>query len=210
MSNDAAPLQVRRERIRKTSRFLKILSLIGGVLMGACLLLTFLAPIIAIGPRYRPEPPRADLRPEPKASTARRMIVELAGRGPNFLFFTWDVAAGGTGIRKEREWLARGAAAAWCGYGLVGAGFFFTLFRGYERGSIFEIRSVRRLRRVGGWMIGIWGMGLAFQLSKAWWAIEPDIHFDMGAGLLPGCFICLVAWIMEEAHQIAEEQALTV
>ncbi|MBN8245808.1 MAG: DUF2975 domain-containing protein [Verrucomicrobia bacterium] len=93
---------------------------------------------------------------------------------------------------------------------LAGAWCFFSLFRGYERGSIFEIRSVRRLRRVGGWMIGFWVMGLAFQLSKALWATDADIRFDMGAGLLPGLFICLVAWIMEEAHQIAEEPALTV
>ena len=59
-------------------------------------------------------------------------------------------------------------------------------------------------------MMGTWVIGLAFQLSKGLWAEDSNIGFDMGAGLLPGLFICLVAWIMEEAHQIAEEQALTV
>jgi hypothetical protein len=210
MANETTHLQVRRERIRKTSRFLKALSLIGGAVMGGCMALSLLAPIIAIGPKYKPVSARPEGRPEPETFAERRMIVELEGNSPRFVFFNWDVAAGGTGIRGGREWVARGAAAAFCVYGLAGALLFFGLFRGYERGSIFEIQSVRRLRRVGGWMIGTWVMGMAFQLSKSLWAADANISFDMGAGLLPGLFICLVAWIMEEAHQIAEEQALTV
>lgn len=210
MANETTHLQVRRERIRKTSWFLKVLSLAGCAVMGWCAILTLFAPIIAIGPKYKPALPRSEVRPELEISTERRMLVELEGNGPRFVFFTWDVASGGTGIREGREWLARGAATAFCGYGLAGALLFFGLFREYERGSIFEIQSVRRLRRVGGWMIGTWVMGMAFQLSKSLWAADTNMSFDMGAGLLPGLFICLVAWIMEEAHQIAEEQALTV
>ena len=210
MSNETTHLKVRRERIRKTSRFLKVMSLIGGAVMGVCLALSLVVPIVAIGPKYKPVSARSEGRPEPEPFTGRRMIVELEGNSPRFAFFDWDVAAGGTGMRGGMEWLARGAAVAFCGYGLVGALLFFGLFRGYERGSIFEVQSVRRLRRVGGWMIGTWVMGMAFQLSKGLWAANANISFDLGAGLLPGLFICLVAWIMEEAHQIAEEQALTV
>ncbi|MBL9173546.1 MAG: DUF2975 domain-containing protein [Verrucomicrobiales bacterium] len=210
MAIDSTHLPERQERIRKTSWFLKILSLAGCGVMAGCVALTLLAPIIAIGPKYKPALPRSEVRASTETVAKRRMLVELAGNGPRFVLFNWDVAAGGTGIREGREWLARVAAALFCGYGLLGALFFFGLFRGYERGSVFDIQSVRRLRRVGAWMIGTWVMGMAFQLSKGLWAADVNISFDLGAGLLPGVFVFLVAWIMEEAHQIAEEQALTV
>jgi hypothetical protein len=34
--------------------------------------------------------------------------------------------------------------------------------------------------------------------------------FDLGVGLLPGLFVFLIAWAMEEANQLAEDQALTI
>ena len=150
------------------------------------------------------------MEPAPKFFPKSKFFLVVSGTAPAYRVFTWDIRATGSGIREGREWMARVAAALWNVYMLLGALLCYRLFRSYERREFFAIAGVRGLKWVGLWMMGYWVVGMLFQISSRWWAESMNLRFDLGAGLLPGLFVFLIGWILEEAHQIAEEQALTV
>lgn len=95
-------------------------------------------------------------------------------------------------------------------YLALGAAIFFRLFKIFENLRIFEVESVQTLKRVGLWMMGLWIAGMLFRATKSLYLDHPGMTFDLGVGLLPGIFVVLIAWVMEEAKRMAEEQALTV
>lgn len=202
---------VRQRRIRKVSRFFRWLSVVVGLLSVMQCSWSFIFPVVAVPPVYvYPGSPPKTVEPVPEFYPNRRLFVELSGSAPVYRYFSWDIRAGGSGIREGREFMARTAAAMWHVYLLLGAVLFYRLFASYERGEIFGLAGVRQLKFVGVWMMGFWVVGMVFQGSSAWWAESLHLQFDLGVGLLPGLFVFLIGWIMEEAHQIAEEQALTV
>ena len=201
---------LRQQRIRKVSRFFRWLSVYAGLMAVLSAAWSFLLPVIAVVPVYAYPGTRPTVEPAPETYANPKLFVELSGTTPMYRNFSWDMRAGGSGIREGRDWMARVAAAVWNVYNLLGAVLCYRLFKSYERGGMFEIVGVRRLKSVGVWLMGFWLVGMLFQASRAWWAESMNLRFDLGAGLLPGLFVFLIGWILEEAHQIAEEQALTV
>jgi hypothetical protein len=201
---------MRQQRIRKVSRFFRWLSVYVGVMAVLSVSWSFVLPVIAVEPLYADPGSRPNVEPAPETFSKPKFFLVVSGTAPVYRVFTWDIRAGGSGIREGREWMARSAAALWSVYLLMGAVLCYRLFQSYERREFFAIAGVRCLKWVGIWMMGFWGVGLLFQFSSRWWAESMNLRFDLGAGLLPGLFVFLIGWILEEAHQIAEEQALTV
>lgn len=201
---------LRQQRIRKVSRFFRWLSVLVGLLAVMLVLWSFRVPVVAIEPVYAHPVTRPTVEAAPDLYSNPRIYLVTSGSAPEYRFFTWDVRATGSGIREGREWMARSAAALWNVYLLVGAVLCYRLFQSYERGEFFAMAGIRWLKSVGLWMMGFWGVGMLFQISSRWWAESMNLRFDLGVGLLPGLFVFLIGWILEEAHQIAEEQALTV
>lgn len=212
MSNLPDPLLRRRQRVRRVSVFLKCLSVLAMVSVVAAMTMTWMVPVVVIGPTYgTPKQPASPPAETPIDPLENRLYLELAGQSPELRVFTVSVVAQSVSrLKPDREYLARAATTLFLAYGLVGCWMFYRLFQTYGHGSILTADSARRLKQVGFWMMGLWGTGMLFQLSKVWWELHPSFHLDLGAGLIPGVFICLIAWIMEEAHLVAEEQALTV
>lgn len=204
----------RRWRIQWVSRCLMILSLVAMAYQGAWALSTFFLPVISKGPRYDHWNLASESTPQerPRQFSSPRVFVELSGVGPAYKNFAWDASQGGTGILPGREIIARMAACLYVAYGALGAWFFYRLFQAYLRGYVFHRVSVRCLRNIGVWLMGNWVIFLAFNLTRRWWEANPSFSLVVGygSGLFAGLFIVLVAWIMEEARLMAEEQALTV
>ncbi|MDA1275662.1 MAG: DUF2975 domain-containing protein [Verrucomicrobia bacterium] len=144
----------------------------------------------------------------PDAKPHRRIIVDLAGKSPYVGSF--DIDTGPSGLIEGREWLARICAFAEMSYKVLGALLFFRLFCAYENGHVFELYTIRRLRSIGFWMIGTWGIFLFFQFSKYHWSVNPSAELSPTGSFLSGIFIFLIAWITEEAHRIEKDVELTV
>jgi hypothetical protein len=120
---------------------------------------------------------------------------------------------GVSGIRPDRESLARRLVTLHAAWWALGCWTLLRLFQHYGSGDILTAESAQRLKHVGLWMIGDWVECHLFQLSKIWltWLIPTDsFQLYFGGIAFAGLFICLIAWIMEEAHLVAEEQSLTV
>lgn len=204
----------RQKRIRTVSRFLRILSLVGMAYQCSWTLATLVLPVVAKRPSYGQtgEAAESSARSAPQRFSSARVVLELQGVVPAYRNFDGDVSRDGTGIIPGRTGLARFTAGLYMAYSTLGAWLFYCLFKSYQRGDVFRLGSVRCLRSIGIWMMGNWAMALAFNLSKGWWQVNPSVHLvgATGNGLFAGIFICLVAWIMEEAHLLEEEQALTV
>ncbi len=201
---------LRQQRIRKVSRFFRWLSVLVGLQSVILASWSFLAPVVAVEPVYTYPGSQQNVEQAPETFSKPKLFLVVSGTAPVYRVFTWGIRAGGSGIREGREWMARSAAAFWNVYLLLGAVLCYRLFESYERGQFFAMAGVRGLKLVGLWMMGYWGVGMLFQFLSRWWAESMNLRFDLGVGLLPGLFVFLIGWILEEAHQIAEEQALTV
>lgn len=212
MASLPKPFSRRHERIRRVSSFLKILSAAFMVFMLMAVIMSWVLPVVVIGPTYDTHAKPTEEQPANTSDHQRnRFYLELAGSSPVIKQFTVSVVAQRVSrLQPNRELPARAVTAVYWAFMALGGWIFFRLFQTYEHGSILTAESARRLKYAGFWIIGWWGCGMLFQLSKTWWELHPSLAFDLGVGLLPGVFICLIAWIMEEAHLIAEEQALTV
>ncbi len=204
----------RRQRIRTVSRSLMVLSLVAMLFCGFWTASTFVLPVVSKAPRYdhwsipaEPAPPTA-----PAPFSKPRIFLNLSGAVPAYQNFDWDPSEGGNGIVAGRELFARLSAGIFMAYGVLGFWLLYRLFATYQRGDVFQTTSVRRLRSIGIWMMGNWALALAFNVSKTWWQVSPGFPLvgGTGYGLFAGLFICLIAWIMEEATLVAEEQALTI
>ncbi|MHA7841487.1 MAG: DUF2975 domain-containing protein [Gammaproteobacteria bacterium] len=94
------------------------------------------------------------------------------------------------------------------------------LFRHYEQGNIFHEDNVRRYRRLGyalfAWVIAglLYGAFVSFVLTAANGPGQRVIALDIGTKdittLIVGGIIILIAWVMEEAHRLSEENAHTI
>ena len=94
------------------------------------------------------------------------------------------------------------------------------LFRRFEKGSIFTISNVKRIRRIG-WLMLIgeiiqpfYALLLSFTMT---YANPPGFRFAyLGVNLqnvtlaVVAMLIILVSWIIQEGHKINEENSLTV
>jgi hypothetical protein len=180
-------------------------------------ILAFLLPVVSVGARYTnptapPDQQRADFvgARDQEAPAARNLLVwELAGTAPSLRRFSY--VPGPSDLRQDRQWVARLATSLFVLYYGVGGILGFSLFRSYERGNVFHKGTIRGLRWIGVWIIGVWFAGLLFQITGQFWRDHPTFSFQFPSGdLVAGFFLLLIAWIMEEARGLAEEQALTV
>ena len=200
----------RYQRIRRLSDFLKIVSIAMMALSLGTLLSAWVLPVVMIGPR---ESSHVATQQTPD-SNQNRFYLNLAGPGLTLFLEPRSITdLGGAGLRPDRESLARGLVTLHAAWWALGCWIFFRLFQGYGSGNILNLESAQRLKHVGLWLIGDWIEVNLFQLSKGWLIWLPtwdSFQIHMGAISFAGIFICLIAWIMEEAHLIAEEQSLTV
>lgn len=218
MVNADMTTEHRRLRIKSVGRILKWLSVLILLLVAAMAILTLFVPVVSVGARY--SDPVASIEEKvidvdrTQAQDPRehglRIYLEMNGRTPEWKMFNYHPGLGGRSqILQGREWLARLAAFAWLGYGALGAFLFFRLFQQYEHGHPLTRQTASILRWIGLWILGLWCVSILFQISKFAWDSSPTLHLTF-AHLVGGLFISLIAWIMEEGHQIAEEQALTI
>lgn len=86
------------------------------------------------------------------------------------------------------------------------------LFRFFDRlknGHLFDAQTVGNLDGAGRWWVALWFFEILF------YAIGHDFFQmtnapDFGAGLFAGLTLIFVAWLLKEAQELQEEQALTV
>ena len=200
----------RHQRIRRLSDFLKFVSIAMMTLSLGMLLSAWVLPVVMIGPR---ESSHVAIQQTPD-SDQNRFYLNLAGPGLTLFLEPRSITElGGAGLRSDRNSLARGLVTLHAAWWVMGCWMFFRLFQSYGSGKILTLESAQRLKHVGLWLIGDWIEVNLFQLSKGWLIWLPtwdSFQIHMGAISFAGIFICLIAWIMEEAHLIAEEQSLTV
>ncbi|MCC6232904.1 MAG: DUF2975 domain-containing protein [Verrucomicrobiales bacterium] len=207
------------------SRILKHLCTFTMVLWAASIPFLFTVPLVAVGPTYRdPLAPPARIAPVAEASASsispagggaahgNRFYLVMAGATPEFRVFSYDPSPGRPEIQAGREWVGRALGAMGILYGVVGAWLFRRLFAGFQSGATLAHGSARVMKWIGVWMMGYWAWGMFVQLAKSWWISSGylSLQVDAGMGLLPGVIVYLIAWILEEAGELAEEQALTV
>ena len=200
----------RHQRIRRLSNFLKFVSIASMILALGTLLSAWVLPVVMIGPR---ESSQVATKQTPD-SDQNRFYLNLAGPGLAVYVEQRSITdMGVSGIRPDRESLARRLVTLHAAWWALGCWTLLRLFQNYGSGNILTAESAQRLKHVGLWMIGDWVECHLFQLSKIWltWLIPTDsFQLYFGGITFAGLFICLIAWIMEEAHLIAEEQSLTV
>jgi hypothetical protein len=192
------------------SNFLKFVSIASMILALGTLLSAWVLPVVMIGPR---ESSQVATKQTPD-SDQNRFYLNLAGPGLAVYVEQRSITdMGVSGIRPDRESLARRLVTLHAAWWALGCWTLLRLFQNYGSGNILTAESAQRLKHVGLWMIGDWVECHLFQLSKIWltWLIPTDsFQLYFGGITFAGLFICLIAWIMEEAHLIAEEQSLTV
>lgn len=187
------------------------------ILSLTAILLAWILPIAMVGTQQRVE-----IATKPTSETAHALIdpdqtrfyLNLAGPGITLHQEPRSLTdLGVSGIRPDRTSLARRLVTLHAAWWALGCWTLLRLFQHYGSGKILTAESAQRLKHVGLWMIGDWVECNLFQLSKVWltWLTPGDwFQFYFGEITFAGLFICLIAWIMEEAHLIAEEQSLTV
>ena|SRR3990167_8007627 len=112
------------------------------------------------------------------------------------------------------------------GLGMASAYFFIKLFSCYELGEIFTIRSVHLIKKVGMLMIAWAILNPFYQLAISFiltmhnpynyaehhpgWEIALTIDTDYVRNLIVAGLVFLIAYIMQEALKLHEDQSLTV
>jgi hypothetical protein len=86
------------------------------------------------------------------------------------------------------------------------------LFRFFDRlknGHLFDAQTVGNLDNAGRWWVALWFFEILF------YAIGHEFFHmtraaDFGGGLFAGLTLIFVAWLLKEAQELQQEQALTV
>lgn len=196
----------RQQRIRSFSLGLMLLSLGALIYQLFWAASTWVLPVVSLPLSSPTEVSESSYGPT-------RIILNLSGSRPTYTRTTRKDISDGYGIRTTRTTLARLTGFGHVLYGALGSWLLVRLFSAYRRVGVFEVASVRKLRDVGLWLAGGTVANLVFNLAKHLWlegAVAIPLIDESSGGLFAGVFIVLVAWIMEEATDLAEEQALTV
>lgn len=196
----------RQRRIRSLSFGLMLLSLGALLYQLFWAASTWVLPVVSLPLPSSPEV-------SDRSYGQRRTVLDLSGSRPRYRPTTLNGVSDGYGIQPNRVTLARWVAFSHVLYGTLGSWLLVRLFSAYRGLGVFEVASVRKLRDVGLWLAGGTLVTLVFNLTKHLWSegtvAIPLIDSSSGS-LFAGVFIVLVAWIMEEATDLADEQALTV
>lgn len=95
---------------------------------------------------------------------------------------------------------------------LLAAIAFSRLLELYEKGIIFAVKNVSQIRRLGTLAI-FYGVLTAcrpiFEKHEIEFQTLP-LNILLSPWVIMGCFIIIIAWIMDEGRKIQEEQELTV
>jgi hypothetical protein len=86
------------------------------------------------------------------------------------------------------------------------------LFRFFDRlknGHLFDTQTVRNLDGAGRWWIALWFFESLFNAVGHKFFQMTDVPY-FGGGFFAGLTLIFVAWLLKEAQELQEEQALTV
>jgi hypothetical protein len=85
---------------------------------------------------------------------------------------------------------------------------FLRFFNRLRQGELFDSPTVARLYAAGRWWLAYWIVDFAFcAIGNGWFATRMTYTFG---GLFTALTIIFVAWLLKEARDLHEEQALTV
>jgi Protein of unknown function (DUF2975) len=94
---------------------------------------------------------------------------------------------------------------------------FYKLFRFFDRlrlGNFFDAQTVGNLNSAGTWWLAMWFLGIirwfimqSLSFEKFDWS---QFHSDRWGWLFAGLALKFVAWLLQEAQELQEEQELTV
>ncbi len=86
------------------------------------------------------------------------------------------------------------------------------LFRFFDRlknGHLFDAQTVKNLDGAGRWWIALWFFeSLFYEIGHEFFHMTNAPHF--GGGFFAGLTLIFVAWLLKEAQELQDEQALTV
>jgi hypothetical protein len=86
------------------------------------------------------------------------------------------------------------------------------LFRFFDRlknGHLFDAQTVGNLDGAGRWWIALWLFeSLFYAIGHEYFQMASTAYF--GGGFFAGLTLIFVAWLLKEAQELQEEQALTV
>ncbi len=88
----------------------------------------------------------------------------------------------------------------------------FNLLRFFDqlnKGCLFDLPTVKYLQMAGRWWLVGGIVQVTFQSLKAYFFSAKNIMIS-GDGIIAGLVIIFIAWILDEARKIQEEQELTV
>jgi hypothetical protein len=86
------------------------------------------------------------------------------------------------------------------------------LFRFFDRlknGHLFDAQTVKNLDGAGRWWIALWFFeNLFYEIGHGFFQMTNAPY--LGGGFFAGLTLIFVAWLLKEAQELQEEQALTV
>jgi hypothetical protein len=86
---------------------------------------------------------------------------------------------------------------------------FFRFFNRLKDGHLFDSQTVRHLEIAGKWWIVLGVIQIIFQALKAY-IFTPNNIIVSADGIIAGLTVFFVAWLLQEAQKLQEEQELTV
>jgi hypothetical protein len=92
--------------------------------------------------------------------------------------------------------------------GMVMSRNFFRFFDRLKNGALFDAQTVGHLHRAGQWWLGCWILNFPVVIIGNHW-LGTRLEFGFGQ-LFASLTIIFVAWLLQEAQQLQEEQQLTV
>jgi len=85
---------------------------------------------------------------------------------------------------------------------------FLQFFNRLRKGELFDAPTIGCLHAAGRWWLAYWMMDFAFcAIGNKWF--ETQMTYTFG-GLFTAMTVIFVAWLLKEAQDLQEEQALTV
>jgi hypothetical protein len=87
---------------------------------------------------------------------------------------------------------------------------FLRLFSRLKEGHLFEAQTIKLLETAGKWWIALGALDLTFQFWEGFIYSRNSFAVTGGQGIFAGLVIFFIAWVLREAQELKEEQALTV
>jgi len=96
------------------------------------------------------------------------------------------------------------------GFGLIVNLKLFRFFDRLKNGYLFDAQTVKNLDGAGRWWVALWFFGSLFSQIGHQFFQTTNAPYLSGGGFFEGLTLIFVAWLLKEAQELEEEQALTV